>query len=438
MVGKRFFWLGVTAVALLALAAGVLQATEAYQQGPAPAQAATTGAVPAKISYQGMLTDGGSPVNGSRNLIFKLFTTTNCSGTALQTITKNNVAVQDGLFNVVLDVDPAHFNGQALRLRVEIGATALGCEEVLPAPYALFSASTGSLHGRPVSAAAPAANQVLKWNGTAWAPAADADTTYTAGTGLILTGTQFSANLAGSGSATTIARSDHGHFAANWSGANASAGFTIQNTGAGDGMRAFGTTSTSNNWAALYAVNNGTSPGIYATGGGTYAAYFPKPIFVGTLVTSATLLVAQNDGAAPLQVGELVAVSGLTDPLLGTSTPVIQVTRVDTSNAPATIGVVQSRGVLEMSEKEGQRFESVNMAPGAAEAGEYVFVVVQGLAQVKVAAGSGEIQAGDVLVVGQGGAIHALAAEPPRLEIGRALESADPETGLAWVLIGIR
>jgi hypothetical protein len=38
-----------------------LQVTEAYQQGPAPAQVATTGAVPAKISYQGLLTDGGIP-----------------------------------------------------------------------------------------------------------------------------------------------------------------------------------------------------------------------------------------------------------------------------------------------------------------------------------------------------------------------------------------
>jgi hypothetical protein len=284
--------------------------TEAYQQGPAPAQAATTGAVPAKISYQGMLTDGGSPVNGSRNIIFKLFTTTNCSGTALQTITKNNVAVQDGLFNVVLDVDPAHFNGQALRLRVEIGATALGCEEVLPAPYALFSASTGSLHMKPVSAAAPAPNQVLKWNGTAWAPAADAnttytagtglglagsqfsmsgsyqlpqacsanqipkwtgtawncaadaDTTYTAGTGLILTTTQFGVNFAGSGSATTVAHSDHNHFGQSWSG-SATNGLVISNSGSGAAIYGNATAATGNTKGVYGRSASSAGVGVY-------------------------------------------------------------------------------------------------------------------------------------------------------------------------------
>ena len=47
------------------------------------------------------------------------------------------------------------------------------------------------IQGRDVSATAPTSNQVLKWNGTAWAPAADENTTYTAGTGLTLSGTQF-------------------------------------------------------------------------------------------------------------------------------------------------------------------------------------------------------------------------------------------------------
>ncbi|MDX2286326.1 MAG: hypothetical protein NW241_19305, partial [Bacteroidia bacterium] len=47
------------------------------------------------------------------------------------------------------------------------------------------------LQGVAVSATAPANNQVLKFNGTAWAPASDNNTTYTAGTGLSLTGTVF-------------------------------------------------------------------------------------------------------------------------------------------------------------------------------------------------------------------------------------------------------
>ncbi|MGL6147674.1 MAG: hypothetical protein ACRC1V_04270, partial [Plesiomonas sp.] len=50
------------------------------------------------------------------------------------------------------------------------------------------------LQGRPVSGAAPASGQVLKWNGTSWAPAVDNNNTYTAGPGVTLTGNQFSAS----------------------------------------------------------------------------------------------------------------------------------------------------------------------------------------------------------------------------------------------------
>jgi hypothetical protein len=408
MVKKQFFWSGVTAVILLSLAAGIFQVSGAYRQATASAEAAVLAAVPAKISYQGMLTEGGSPVNGSRNMVFKLFTTTDCSGPALATITKNNVPVEKGLFHVVLDINPAHFNGQALRLRVEVGATALGCEEVLPTPYTLFSASTGSLHARPVSNAAPAANQILKWNGAEWAPAAD---------------------------------NSHSHFAASWSGSNASYGLIVQNTGSGDGIRPLANTSQGNIWAAVYAYNSGTSPGIYAsTGfGGTYSGYFPQSIFVGgSCVGCAMVYTAQNNGSEALQVGEMVVVSGLTTPLQGTSMPLMQVQAVDSSNAFATIGVIQSRGVLEISEKDGEWLESVNMAPGAAEVGEYVFVVVQGMAQVRVDREQEQVQPGDLLVVGQNGRIQTANAEPGLVEVGRVLDNVDPQTDLVWVLVGLR
>jgi hypothetical protein len=73
-----------------------------------------------------------------------------------------------------------------------------------------------SLRGTALSATAPTvAGQVLKYNGTSWAPGADTDTTYSAGNGLTLTGTSFAASYAGSGgdlgAALTLARSDHIH-----------------------------------------------------------------------------------------------------------------------------------------------------------------------------------------------------------------------------------
>lgn len=55
--------------------------------------------------------------------------------------------------------------------------------------------TVAKIQGSSVSATAPINNQILKWNGTAWTPLADENTTYTAGTGLSLSvGNQFSAN----------------------------------------------------------------------------------------------------------------------------------------------------------------------------------------------------------------------------------------------------
>lgn len=69
-------------------------------------------------------------------------------------------------------------------------------------------ATTAPLAGGPItstgtlSLTACSANQVYKMSGGVWTCAADADTTYTAGTGLQLIGSQFSANLTGATCAT--------------------------------------------------------------------------------------------------------------------------------------------------------------------------------------------------------------------------------------------
>lgn len=59
----------------------------------------------------------------------------------------------------------------------------------------LYSAGNGiSIQGQSIALSSQNAStgQVLKWNGTAWIPSNDDNTTYTAGEGLLLTGTQLS------------------------------------------------------------------------------------------------------------------------------------------------------------------------------------------------------------------------------------------------------
>ena len=102
----------------------------------APDGAAGLAAVGEKISYQGYLEQDGSPMTGAVNLTFKLYTNAGCS-TLVDTIDKSGVPVSDGYFSTILDVDQADFNGQGLWIGVEAGGSDLGCQEIVPAPYAL-------------------------------------------------------------------------------------------------------------------------------------------------------------------------------------------------------------------------------------------------------------------------------------------------------------
>jgi hypothetical protein len=68
-------------------------------------------------------------------------------------------------------------------------------QELLASPYALHSLSTGALQGNPVAVGAPGVGQVLKWDGGAWRPSTDDSALYTAGTGLNLDGTEFSVDI---------------------------------------------------------------------------------------------------------------------------------------------------------------------------------------------------------------------------------------------------
>lgn len=93
--------------------------------------------VNSRISYEGMLRDGGAPVNGARNMTFQFFTASACAGSPVASVSKTNVPVNNGLFMVDLDVSQSLFNGQGLWLRVVVDSIGIGCQEVTPSPYAL-------------------------------------------------------------------------------------------------------------------------------------------------------------------------------------------------------------------------------------------------------------------------------------------------------------
>ena len=140
------------------------------------------------FTYQGLLKQGGNPVNGTCDLLFRLFDAAS-GGTQIGTTQMvSNVSVASGLFTVLLDFGSGAFTGDArwldIALRCPAGTgsyTTLSPRQVLTAaPYALYAKN------------AP-------WSGLTGVPAGfadgvDNDTTYSAGTGLTLTGNQFSVN----------------------------------------------------------------------------------------------------------------------------------------------------------------------------------------------------------------------------------------------------
>lgn len=114
------------------------------------------------ITYQGRLTDGGIPANGNYDFQFILLNAaTNQVGAPL---TNAPVAVSNGLFTVSLDFGYGAFDGSARRL--EIGVRPEGSvapytilnplQQILPAPYAVYSANAQLLNGLNTAAFAPA------------------------------------------------------------------------------------------------------------------------------------------------------------------------------------------------------------------------------------------------------------------------------------------
>lgn len=103
------------------------------------------------FTYQGRLTDGGSPANGTYDLRFILYDAADGGAQVGTTVTREDVTVANGLFTVDLDFGASAFNGDArwMEIAVRPGAssnahTVLSPRQtVSPAPYALYAKAAG-------------------------------------------------------------------------------------------------------------------------------------------------------------------------------------------------------------------------------------------------------------------------------------------------------
>jgi hypothetical protein len=251
MKGKRTVTTILTLGLMLALMAGLSLA-----QGLAPEAAMGTA-----FTYQGKLNDGGGPANGDYDFEFKLYDV-DSGGTALATVAVDDVTVADGLFTVQLDFGSDAFTGDArwLEIGVRPGSssgvytTLTPRQPLTPVPHALYASKT-------------------PWSGLVSVPAGfadgvDDDTTYSAGTGLSLVGTTFSADTAylqqrvsgtcSAGNAIRVVNADgtvtceavtggpHDHWGETWTGTGTGltlSGGSIGVSGSGSSCGVYGTSS---------------------------------------------------------------------------------------------------------------------------------------------------------------------------------------------------
>lgn len=130
--------------------------------------------IPQKISFQGKLLESGSAVTGTRNFVFSF------NGTAW-TETHADVQVTNGLYSVVLGtVSPipvSVFNEHTTAtLHIVVEGTALVPDIEVGATGYAFKAEkaddVSKIAGTTVDPISPSTNQILKFNGTSWSPAA--------------------------------------------------------------------------------------------------------------------------------------------------------------------------------------------------------------------------------------------------------------------------
>lgn len=173
----------LTLIALIALLTTGLGPS--YAQGPGtttvPGQANPVGTA---LTYQGLLTNGNAPYNGTCDIRFTLYDSLGGGSQVGPVVEKTGVIVTKGLFTVPdLDFGAGVFSGGALWLEVAARCPeGVGNYNILTPRQAVTSAPYSTY------------SQQTPWSGIAGMPAGFADnvdneTLYSAGTGLILSGT---------------------------------------------------------------------------------------------------------------------------------------------------------------------------------------------------------------------------------------------------------
>ena len=144
MKSRTLVILSISVAVLALLGADSNLLAEPPRPGTASEASAQT-ALGTTFTYQGQLTDGGSPADGTYDFEFRLYDDPDTGAQVGDTVTVDDKTVTDGLFTVELDFGNDAFTGDARYLEIGVrpggstGAytTLLPRQALTPAPYAL-------------------------------------------------------------------------------------------------------------------------------------------------------------------------------------------------------------------------------------------------------------------------------------------------------------
>lgn len=432
-MNTRTVWIVVVAVTALVLMAG--------GAGALAGESAPEATVAGKINYQGRLTDpGGAPLTGTFPMRFQIYDASSL-GTLLWDSGVINVDVEHGLFNVKLAVNPFHFNGQALWLRIYVnGEWLTPRQELLPVPYALSLRPGARIVADTDWGVEVFQTNIVTTGGAIRGESATGTAVYGYSTGGFGLAGYSHDNYAvyGYDGGTTQAQGYGGYFHSE----NGVGVYGYSNaTRSGFNDYAPGVYGKSTNGVGVYGVGDHPTSGVggYFTGrvgvvarsngistNDGYAGFFISEQYRGIYVKSLTnwydayfdgiggvysrggyfslvsdRLVVVNGGDEALEPGDVVALAGVVRSPLG-GEPLLAVRKADAARAPAICGVVLRALRLEMKEGEPGVGASLDVQPveGSIPPQGYLAIVTSGLAPaVRVEALAGGLQIGDLLTV---------------------------------------
>jgi hypothetical protein len=449
------------------------------------------------VSYQGVLTDpAGEPLNGTFAMRFDLYRAAT-GGAPVFESAPLSVNVSGGLFHVGLPAPQTVFDGGPLWLSVIINGEVLSPrQQIRPAPYAMslrpgatvrqvatgtavrvestqgiglqgtgqvygiYGTNTGAAQGSGYGGYFESTTGIGVYGSSTaistltnlYAPGVYGRSQHGVGvfggatTGSGVYGTSSGRGLTGVGQSHGVFGSTSG--APQGSGYG---GYFTSNTGIGVHGRSTAQISGSNLFAPGvygYSQNGAGVMGEAGSGPGSVAGFFAGNVLVdgnlhidGNLTATGSKVgyvvdVARNDDTEALAQGDLVVITGVTDPVLG-AIPVPLVRKADVAASTAVVGVVDL--AYRVDDTEPGLPLALDEA-GIIQPGDYLTIVTLGAFQaIKVDASYGAIRPGDLLVSSPTPG-HAMRADDPRMGtvIGKALDSLETGTGAIAVMVTLQ